>query len=293
MPETAEKSRISKGISLTDEAFVRNRTANYHLSVQVGYEGLSHAVLDTRSNCYIALESYSFQGVHNPPTLAGVLRELIQGNAVLNNIFKSVQAAVINERSTLIPNALFVKGKEKEYLRFNHFITESDEVLMYDLKGIEAKNIFAMPGEIHQLLLKYYPNAKFNHHSSPLLESLLTTYRNDSQEKLFVHVQAGHFEAVVMKGKELRFYNSFRYQASEDFIYYLLYVCDQLKLNPETIELILLGEVERHSALYSIVYKYIRNVKFGSRSEQYAYAHGFTDLPAHFHYNLLNQYLCV
>jgi len=293
MTETVEKTRTSKGISIIDEGFVRNRTANFHLSVQVGMDGFSHCIFDIKNNRYIALETFSFNGVHSIAMLVDAIHELILQNDTLNNIFKSVQVGIVNERSTLIPNALFEKGKEAAYLAFNHFTEKNENVSYYDMKSIEAKNIFALPEEITIVFRKYFHNVKFNHHSSPLLESLLTSHKNVSEKQLFVHVQASHFEIVVIKGKELLFYNSFKHQTSEDFIYYLLFVCEQLKLNPESIELFLLGEVEKNSALYFIIYKYIRNVKFGTRSENFGYARGFTDVPAHFHYNLLNQYLCV
>lgn len=293
MTETAVKSRITKGISIIDESFVRNRTANFHLSVQVGMDGFSFCIFDIKNNRYIALETFAFNGVRTNAMLVDAIHELILQNDTLNNIFKSVQVGIVNERSTLIPNALFEKGKEAAYLAFNHFTDKNESTSYYDLKSIEAKNIFALPEEIQAVFRKYFHNVKFNHHSSPLLESLLTSYKNSQEKQLFIHVQASHFEIVVIKGKELLFYNSFKHQTSEDFIYYLLFVCEQLKLNPESIELFLLGEVEKNSALYSIIYKYIRNVKFGTRSEIFGYARGFTDLPSHFHYNLLNQYLCV
>ncbi len=293
MTETALKTRISPAGSIIDEGFVRNRTANFHLSVQVGLDGFSHCVFDIRTNRYVAMENFTFQGIHNSAFLADAVHEIVLQNNVMNNIFKSVQVGIVNEKSTLIPNALFEKGKEKDYLAFNHFLSKEDEVLTYDLKNLDAKNIFAVPVEVSNAFRKYFPNVKFNHHSSALLEGLLSTFKNDMEKKLFVHVGISHFEIIALKGKELLLYNSFRHQSSEDFIYYLLYTCEQLKLNPENVELVLLGEVEKNSALYSIVYKYVRHVKFGSRNELFGYAHGFTDVPAHFYYDLLSQYLCA
>jgi hypothetical protein len=293
MAEAPSKTRITKNLSIIDEGFVRNRTANFHLSLQLGFDGLSYCVFDIKANRYLAMESYAFQGIHNPAALAEALHELVEGSEVLKNIYKSVQAGIINERSTLIPNAVFEKGRETDYLKFNHFLGKEDVVKVYDLKGLEARNIFAIPIEVVHALEKHFPNVKFNHHSSALLEGLLTSYKNQPEQRIFVHVQASHFELVALKEKELFFYNSFRHQASEDFIYYLLYVCEQLKLNPETAELVLLGEVERNSAIYSIIYKYVRHVRFGARNEIFSYARGFTDIPDHFHYNLLNQFLCA
>ena len=110
---------------------------------------------------------------------------------------------------------------------------------------------------------------------------------------LFVHVQSSQFEIIVLEGGKLLFYNAFEYQTTEDFIYYTLFVCEQLKLNPEEIPMILLGEVERKSALYDIVNKYIRNVTFGKRPVEIEYSYKLQELQDHFYYNLFSQYLCV
>ena len=131
------------------------------------------------------------------------------------------------------------------------------------------------------------------HHSTSLLESLLGTFKNEQGKKLVVHVQHSQFEIVCMEGKRLLFYNSFRHQTSEDFIYYILFVCEQLQLNPEKVDLILLGEVEGSSALYQILHKYIRHIHFGVRSENVDYSYKLETLPKHFYYNLFAQYLCV
>ena len=293
MNETAEKPKISKGVSIIDEGFIRNRSANFHLSVQVGNDGLTYCVFDIRNNRYIAFETYSFNGIHHHDQRLNAIHEIVLQNDTMNNLFKSVQVGIISERSTLIPNAVFEKGKEGSYLGFNLPEKKNETALVYDMKSIPAKNIFSVPNDLITTFKKYFPNVKFNHHSSPLIENLMTTYKNQTGKRIFVHVQLSHFEIIILDGKELIYYNSFRHQSSEDFIYYLLFVMEQVELNPETAELTLLGEVERNSALYSIVYNYVRNIKFGTRNDMFGYGRGFTDILPHFYFGILNQYLCV
>ena len=51
----------------------------------------------------------------------------------------------------------------------------------------------------------------------------------------------GHFEIIVIANKKLQLYNTFQFTSKEDFIYYVLFTAEQLKLNPEKFELLLLG----------------------------------------------------
>jgi len=286
------KTKISPVFSLIDESFVRNRTANYHLSVQISNDGLSHCVLDIKQNRYIALETFSFSGIYNTEMLCDSISEVINQSVVLKNLFKSVIVSVVHEKSALVPSAFFEKGLEKQYLSFNHSIEADEEIKVYDLKSIDAKNVFALNQNVFRTLKTFYPNAVFNHHSSSLLESLSSGISNNDK-KLFVHVQSSHFEIVLLRGKKPLYYNSFRHQTPEDFIYYLLFTCEQLKLDVEKTEFNLLGEIEKSSALYSMLYKYVRNIKLIERSDAFSYAYGFNDVQKHFYHNLLNQYLCA
>src|SRR5688572_20915623 len=131
-----EKSKISPVFSLIDEGFVRNRTANYHLSVQLGSEGLSCCVLDIKQNRYLALEAFSFGNIYNTDMLCEAADDLIRQSQVLKNVFKSTVISLVHPKSALIPSALYTKGLENEYLAFNHFMGADEEAQVYDLKGI-------------------------------------------------------------------------------------------------------------------------------------------------------------
>ena len=99
------------------------------------------------------------------------------------------------------------------------------------------------------------------------------------------------FEVLVINSGKLTFYNTFAYQTAEDFIYYLLFVFEQLKLNPETANVELLGELEKSSAVYQLLYKYIRNIKFGARPDAFDYSFKITSLPKQYYYSLFSQFL--
>jgi hypothetical protein len=159
-----------------------------------------------------------------------------------------------------------------------------------DLKILESKNVFALPISLKSKLDYIHSNVKYNHFSSGLIESLLTQTKNQNKKQLFVHVQGSHFETIVIDEKNLIFYNSFNHHTAEDFMYYLLFVCEQLELNPETIEMVLLGELDRNSNLFSLIAKYIRNVKFGERKEVANYGYKLQNIPKHFYFSIFNNY---
>ena len=101
------------------------------------------------------------------------------------------------------------------------------------------------------------------------------------------------YDIIVTEANRLIFFNSFRYQTSEDFIYYILFTFEQLGLNPENILLQFAGEIDKTSPTYFITSKYIRNIHFASRPDSYEFSYGFDKIAAHTHYSLFNEPLCV
>ena len=86
--------------------------------------------------------------------------------------------------------------------------------------------------------------------------------KNNSEKQFFVNVAETSFDIVVIENSKLLFYNSFSYNTQEDFIYYILFTAEQLKLNPEKFLLYFIGDVEKDSEIYHITYQYVRNVDF-------------------------------
>jgi hypothetical protein len=109
-------------------------------------------------------------------------------------------------------------------------------------------------------LIDTFGSFNYNHFSSLLIKHLITFSPKTETVQVFAHIAKSHFEIVVTKNQQLLLYNSFIYQTKEDFIYYLLFVAEQLKLNTETFKLRLLGNISTQDNLFTIAYKYVKDV---------------------------------
>ncbi len=67
---------------------------------------------------------------------------------------------------------------------------------------------------------------------------------------------------------------------------------EQLGLNPESVNLVFMGEIDKNSALYHIAFKYVRNISFIERSDYFRYSYVLDELQSHNFYNLLNAGRC-
>ena len=55
-------------------------------------------------------------------------------------------------------------------------------------------------------------------------------------------------DVLVCNKQGLQLFNTFKHQSAEDFIYYTLFVCEQLELNTDNIDCCLLEKLINHQA---------------------------------------------
>lgn len=279
-------------ISLYDKSYNTANAIQYKLYIELSTFGLKQTILDVNSKTFIAFEYYKFDNVYNENALVPLVNNILKENEIYRLKFKSVSLAYINNRSTLIPNAIFDKSKLAEYHRFNFSVSTEDYYCADKLINLAATNVYSIPNVITTLFSEF-DNINFSHFSSALIESaLIKTKENKALSAIYIHVLENSFQVSIIKNQKLALYNSFIYQSSEDFIYYLLFVLDQQGINNEEASIILSGEIEKNSAIYSILHKYINELEFGKRTNNLKFSYILEEIPAQFHHALFNQYLC-
>jgi hypothetical protein len=66
---------------------------------------------------------------------------------------------------------------------------------------------------------------------------------------------------VVLEQDKLIFYNAFDFQTENDVLYYLLFVAEQLSLDPDQFKLYVLGKMTHEHAIFEKMYQFVRNVQ--------------------------------
>jgi hypothetical protein len=259
------------------------------LSIQLKLDGFSFSILNEELNKVVAIVDYRFDDVKHPIQLLEKIKLIFQENTLLSMSFTRVKVSHVNSVSTLVPVALFNDDNLRSYLGFNHNLLEN-EYLTYDIiNPSEIANVYSPFTVVNDFLFEKFGEFTFKHFSSVLIENFIEQSSSTQELKMFVHVQGDQFEIVVVENKKLILYNSFQYQTKEDLVYYILFVAEQLKQNPEDFDLELYGEIEPYSEIYALIYKYVRNVYFGKRLEKYQYSHELDGVNEHDFFALINQ----
>ena len=284
------KNKLSQAHSFIDEAFEVKNTSAYQLVIQIGLDAILLVVNEKAKNKYIAFEKYTLQNTYNFDVLSELLDEVLNKSSLIKHKYKSVACIIVNNLSTLVPSPFYDSADKATYLKFIVSLQGDELILVDEIKNIDAKNIFALSIKIKAKLDYLYSNISYHHYSSCLINGLLIQAKNQTAKKIYVHVGASHVEFVFIEGKNLLFYNTFNYHTAEDFIYYLLFVFEQLQLNPEKTEVNLVGEIEKSSAIYALIQKYIRNIKFAERIDTADYSYQLQTLPKHYYFTLFNDF---
>ncbi|MEW4924570.1 DUF3822 family protein [Algibacter sp. 2305UL17-15] len=259
--------------------------SNKKLSIQISLSGLSFCILQSDTNTITALKEFKFDKKINPFEALDHLKHLFSTEKQLQTNFDAVLIIHENELSTLVPMALFNKDYLADYLKFNSKILQSDFISHDVIHNNESVNVYVPYVNINNFIYEKFGEFTFKHFSTLLLENILEKADNG---KMYVHVADKHFEIIIISNGKLALYNTFEYKNEKDFIYYILFAAEQLNLNPETLNLVLLGAINEDDELYKIAYQYIRNINFGSRNDTYKYTE--TPTTNHSHYTLIQSF---
>ena len=256
-----------------------NNLTNLELSIQISLSGLSFCILQKESHIISALKHFNFNKKLNPLEILDYLKNIFNTETILQESFANICVIHDNELSTLVPKPLFEEDSLADYLKFNSKILKSDFIAYDDILLNDSVNVYVPYININNFIYEKFGNFTFKHISTILIEEILLIEKNAHALKVYLNVNKNHFEIIITEKGKLLLYNTFEYTTKEDFIYYVLFTVEQLKLNPETLNLVFIGDIHKDDDLYQIAYKYIRNVSFGNRNDHYKYH----ETPKHDH----------
>lgn len=255
------KKRRNNSLNIADKNFKK-------LSIQVSLNGLSFCVADTVSQKLLLSDRVDFAFEKNPMEAKDELHKLFLKHDIENMQFDEVVTVHRNTLFGLVPKSLFNADNLYEYLKFNTKILAND-ILAYD----EVEN--------HDLVIVYVPYVNINnyiydlfgefhymHNGTVLLQSLMNNQTQNQEITCFVHVSKDQLDITVLNQRKLMLYNSFKYDTKEDFAYYLLFVLEQLELDPKTAIVKLFGDIEEDDATFKLCYNYIQHISIFAPSTQ-------------------------
>ena len=227
------------------------------LSIRTIPNGFCFAISEryTKNLLYFAQESLS----SNQSRREEEFNEILSKNSTLNTSFTEVYWLVDNERYLLMPTSVFDNENLSQYWQLNFHPLEENESIHYDfIPTSEIVVIYAVDKALEQLLQKRFPNIQSKHKQSIQISSVLKKSRKNGQQ-LNVFLYEECFDAILIENGKLILANSFPAKDVNEFLYFLLNIFEQFRLDQYQTELNVCDSSSNKSWLNDVK-KYISTV---------------------------------
>jgi hypothetical protein len=248
----------------------------YQLSVQIGLKHFSYCIINSSTN---NLE-YFKNCIRNDEII-----NIINKEEILKSNFASSSVSFANFPCTLVPNKLFQEETAREMLELN---TDIYDIIKSDpLSEIDAHLVYTIPNDINDLVFTFFTNAKQKAQQTILIEQF--SKFDNNKDHAYLYISKNILNVTAFKNSKLIFNNSFNIDTKEDLLYFSLFTFEQLKLDTETVNVKLYGNIIKGDENHQLLYEYIRNIEFGSRPNHLNFSSEFNELQKQEFYGLFSQ----
>lgn len=255
-----------------------------HLSIELSSERISYSLLNTNNLEYVYFKSVS-------ATENNSIINIISSEEVLKQEYSSSSISYKDFPSTLIPNELY---KEEEKSKYLDFVTDNVESVKTDIiHQIDSTIIYSVCTDIENVINQIQPKISEKNSTNVAICQLIQQYEKKKEKTAFIFVNKKNIELIVLEKGKLIFQNYFTVSSSTDILYYTLFCFDQLNLDTNKNDLFLFGHISKGDVNYSLLYDYVRNIKFGEISNALSFTEELEIISNHKYFTLYSQLLCV
>lgn len=275
-----------------DTAFSKDFSHNSSLLLEIETKQVSYLIYDSSNGRIQVLKQMTISGQFNGVSFHEELKNLINKEDLLHLRFASVKINLAMSAFTLVPKLLFEETLMEKYLSFSAQVDTKHAVSVNAVKPFLLKNVFACDAQLKTYLQKTFPDAKIFHLTTALLQFAAQHTDDLASSQLILDVRQDILHILYLQKNELIYLNQFQYKSKEDFLYYVLLVCDQLDINRNECNLQMSGYITTESTIYAELYKFFRNISFAQSREYFILPKELTEVPLHFYNTLMSLHLC-
>lgn len=236
-----------------------------HLSVQVSLNGLCFLTHSITTRELLHQQEITFPATYTPEeTLLKIKDTLAENAAEFSNI---TEVVVVHQNTlfSLVPKELFNEASLASYLKLNVSLFDNDYIAFDDIDTHGIVVVYVPFTNINNYFFDLFGEFTYQHSSGVFINNILKEVPNSSS-KMHVYLYEKQMDILVRENNSLRLFNSFQHSCPEDLIYYILFIAEQLQLDPEVFPLEFYGKISEEDSYYKIAYTYIRNVSINRKN---------------------------
>ena len=165
-----------------------------------------------------------------------------------------VEVIYFNSQPSIVPSLYFDENIKSKYLDINTVISKSIETDTSSDKKIKV--VYSISDELTDLLVKNKLEYSNNSYFTYLYNFLVNRISKSDGFSFYINLNYKSFDIIIFNNDEFIFFNSFKINDENEFLYYLFFVLKNYESSNKTDKIIFLGKFEKFKDYYDISSKY-------------------------------------
>ena len=260
------------------------RSLSYNITIQCSLDGFCFVVHDLEENKIVDIELYQTSETGDESLIMEALGKTVFKKGLYQKPVHSVRYIVGNRLNTLIPNELFDERELESYLRFSHELPKGQILLFDRLPELDSVNVFAMSAIQEKNLHELWDDVTITHQSSVFLHGVMHEDPYDDKTVAYVNVNSRTFDLAVVSEGKLQFFNNFKFNTKDDFIYFLMFALEQQQLSGQEVPVYFSGLITGNSEIIKLCERYIKRIHFINPDGSVEVDLALSDTPFQYYY---------
>ena len=267
--------------------------SQYRLIFKIHHKYINICIIDSEKN-----KCVWYGACHSPSENSSIstqLEKIIKKYPFLTyKGWKKIIFIIVHTRFVTGPSQYITKSTALDYLKLNISInTKTEEIIVNEDFELAVSCAYTLGKNLTQYIDTHYASEhiQYTHAHITFLKGLIPLVKQSDRNNLYGKIDADMLTLVVFKDQKLFFINTFIFHTLEDFIYFTLFVIEEIGNEPSSTKLILWGELDVDSELILKARYYIQHVSLGKRLSEISFGKPFDTLKPSCDMDLFSAYL--
>ena len=165
-----------------------------------------------------------------------------------------VEVIYLNSQPSIVPSLYFEEKIKSKYLDTNTTVSKS--IVNDTSRDKKIKVVYSISDELTQLLVKNNLEYSNNNYFTYLYNFLVNRTSKSDGFSFYINLNYKYFDVIIFNNNEFVFFNSFKINDENEFLYYFFFVLKNYESSNKTDKIIFLGKFEKFKDYYDIASKY-------------------------------------
>ena len=187
---------------------------------------------DYESGEILLRERLDYERLSDPNSLLPKIKKILQ--TINIDFYNVVEPKFVfdNNYYIFVPDSLYIKGKEKTFLKFNVGLESDDYITTDSIEKLSIYNIYLPYVNINNYLIEKFKKLEFYHYNTVLINKIVSVNNYDS---CHCFIENADLKILIIENGEIFYFNSFSYKTLDDILYYTLLVINDKSFKNKNI----------------------------------------------------------